>query len=227
MCGIAGFVSVDGLDDSATSRAIRMRDIITHRGPDEAGLHVDAIAALAHRRLSIVDLSTGQQPTVRTKTAASGSSSTARSTTTPRSARELEAARPPVPHEVRYRNHRPRLRAVGRRVRAPLPRHVRVRDLGRAEAAAAARARSPRHQAALLGAQRRHAALRIGDQGDSRQRSDRSRRPNQAVLPEVLSTRYTSGDDTMFRGIHKLLPGHLPRLRRRRRSTSSSIGTFP
>ena len=34
-------------------------------------------------------------------------------------------------------------------------------------------------------------------------------RANQAVLPEVLSTRYTSGEDTMFRGIHKLLPGHL------------------
>src|SRR3954453_8707454 len=32
---------------------------------------------------------------------------------------------------------------------------------------------------------------------------------NAAVLPEVLSTRYTSGEDTLFRGIHKLLPGHL------------------
>jgi len=33
--------------------------------------------------------------------------------------------------------------------------------------------------------------------------------PNYAVLPEVLSTRYTSGSDTLFKGIHKLLPGHL------------------
>ena len=39
-----------------------MRDVITHRGPDEAGLYCDQHAALAHRRLSIVDLSTGQQP---------------------------------------------------------------------------------------------------------------------------------------------------------------------
>src|SRR5262245_66402171 len=31
---------------------------------------------------------------------------------------------------------------------------------------------------------------------------------NQAVLPEVLSTRYTSSSNTLFRGIHKLLPGH-------------------
>jgi asparagine synthase (glutamine-hydrolysing) len=62
MCGIAGIVAVDQLDRDAPARATWMRDIITHRGPDEAGLHCDAQAALAHRRLSIVDLSTGQQP---------------------------------------------------------------------------------------------------------------------------------------------------------------------
>src|SRR3977135_2435751 len=62
MCGIAGIVAVDRLDEHAPARAMRMRDIITRRGPDEAGLHYDAKAALAHRRLSIVDLSPGQQP---------------------------------------------------------------------------------------------------------------------------------------------------------------------
>src|SRR5436309_11882066 len=62
MCGIAGIVATDRLDEHAPARALRMRDVITHRGPDEAGLHLDARAALAHRRLSIVDLKTGQQP---------------------------------------------------------------------------------------------------------------------------------------------------------------------
>ena len=62
MCGIAGIISTDGLGPDAAARAVRMRDVLHHRGPDEAGLHVDAFAALAHRRLSIVDLSTGQQP---------------------------------------------------------------------------------------------------------------------------------------------------------------------
>src|SRR5205085_11116537 len=52
----------DGLRSDATARALAMRDTLTHRGPDEAGIHADAHAALAHRRLSIVDLSTGQQP---------------------------------------------------------------------------------------------------------------------------------------------------------------------
>ena len=62
MCGIAGFVSCVQLAPDARERAIAMRDVITHRGPDEAGLHLDMRAALAHRRLSIVDLSGGRQP---------------------------------------------------------------------------------------------------------------------------------------------------------------------
>src|SRR5437762_13407967 len=63
MCGIAGFVSHEGIGSDSEARAIRMREVLIHRGPNEAGLHLDAHAALAHRRLSIVDLSTGQQPT--------------------------------------------------------------------------------------------------------------------------------------------------------------------
>jgi len=62
MCGIAGFFSPDGLDANAARRATTMRDVLTHRGPDGAGLWLDGHAALAHRRLSIVDLQSGQQP---------------------------------------------------------------------------------------------------------------------------------------------------------------------
>ena len=62
MCGIAGFVSPDGIDHDAGVRAVRMRDILTHRGPDESGLHLDTHAVLAHRRLSIVGLFDGRQP---------------------------------------------------------------------------------------------------------------------------------------------------------------------
>jgi asparagine synthase (glutamine-hydrolysing) len=39
-----------------------MRDVLAHRGPDGAGLHADEHAALGHRRLSIVDLAAGAQP---------------------------------------------------------------------------------------------------------------------------------------------------------------------
>ena len=39
-----------------------MTQTLVHRGPDEDGIYVDEQAALGHRRLSIIDLSSGQQP---------------------------------------------------------------------------------------------------------------------------------------------------------------------
>ncbi|MGR8921633.1 MAG: XrtA/PEP-CTERM system amidotransferase [Gammaproteobacteria bacterium] len=62
MCGIAGIVDLSG--PGAIDRALlrRMTDSLTHRGPDESGLHVDGGVGLGHRRLSIIDLASGQQP---------------------------------------------------------------------------------------------------------------------------------------------------------------------
>jgi len=40
----------------------RMRDVLTHRGPDDAGLFLDARVGLGHRRLAIVDVAAGHQP---------------------------------------------------------------------------------------------------------------------------------------------------------------------
>src|SRR5215510_5508367 len=62
MCGIAGIVARDRLAPDDGARAVAMRDVISYRGPDGAGLHSDDRAALAHRRLSIVDLAGGHQP---------------------------------------------------------------------------------------------------------------------------------------------------------------------
>ncbi|MET0660096.1 MAG: asparagine synthase (glutamine-hydrolyzing), partial [Steroidobacteraceae bacterium] len=63
MCGITGFVDFAGHDPrQAQERVRRMADAILHRGPDEAGYYVDQHAALGHRRLAIIDLSSGQQP---------------------------------------------------------------------------------------------------------------------------------------------------------------------
>ena len=44
----------------------RMRDVITHRGPDEEGIYVDGSVGLGHRRLSIVDVAAGHQPMTNT-----------------------------------------------------------------------------------------------------------------------------------------------------------------
>ena len=59
MCGFTGFVSRSAPDVDAL-RA--MGDSIRHRGPDEEGHYVDEHCAIAHRRLSIIDLANGHQP---------------------------------------------------------------------------------------------------------------------------------------------------------------------
>jgi len=65
MCGLAGFFRPGGLTQEAQAQARRMADQLVLRGPDDAGVWADEPAgiALAHRRLSIVDLSpAGHQP---------------------------------------------------------------------------------------------------------------------------------------------------------------------
>ncbi len=63
MCGIAGEIRFDRAPDGAALR--RMAGALVHRGPDAEGFFVEGAAALAHRRLSILDLSGGGQPMVR------------------------------------------------------------------------------------------------------------------------------------------------------------------
>ena len=63
MCGICGIVLSPRSSRSISRDVIEaMRDIIVHRGPDGAGIFTDQRAGLEHRRLSIVDVSHGQQP---------------------------------------------------------------------------------------------------------------------------------------------------------------------
>jgi asparagine synthase (glutamine-hydrolysing) len=61
MCGIAGMLRQDGgrVDPNLLGR---MTDVMAHRGPDGHGLHVDGPVGLGHRRLAIIDLTTGAQP---------------------------------------------------------------------------------------------------------------------------------------------------------------------
>ena len=63
MCGINGiaFSSHDGRQVNADV-LVRMRDVQHHRGPDDGGLFVDGNIGLGHRRLSIVDVTHGIQP---------------------------------------------------------------------------------------------------------------------------------------------------------------------
>ena len=62
MCGIVGIFNLRG--DSPIDRGLleRMNETQHHRGPVEGGLHVEPGLGFGHRRLSIIDLSSGQQP---------------------------------------------------------------------------------------------------------------------------------------------------------------------
>jgi asparagine synthase (glutamine-hydrolysing) len=64
MCGITGWIKLDKSDASVNGEAILhpMCERIVHRGPDSEGLWVDDHVALGMRRLSIIDLKTGDQP---------------------------------------------------------------------------------------------------------------------------------------------------------------------
>ena len=59
MCGFTGFLTRSTPDVNALHA---MGDTIRHRGPDEEGYYTDGQCAIAHRRLSIIDLANGQQP---------------------------------------------------------------------------------------------------------------------------------------------------------------------
>jgi asparagine synthase (glutamine-hydrolysing) len=62
VCGIAGSLDLRDVRDDEEIVA-RMTDVLSHRGPDDAGLLVDPPVTLGHRRLSILDLSAaGHQP---------------------------------------------------------------------------------------------------------------------------------------------------------------------
>lgn len=62
MCGIAGLVYRDPARPCETEIVTAMRDTMSYRGPDDAGLYLDGPVGLGHRRLSIIDLGSGHQP---------------------------------------------------------------------------------------------------------------------------------------------------------------------
>jgi len=62
MCGIAGFLHFDKSRDADIHLLKKMADSLQHRGPDGEGFYVNRNVGLGHRRLSIIDLDTGDQP---------------------------------------------------------------------------------------------------------------------------------------------------------------------
>jgi asparagine synthase (glutamine-hydrolysing) len=206
MCGIAGLVASDqlGIDDRA--RLAAMRDIISHRGPDDAGEFVDGQAALGHRRLSIVDLAAGHQPL------------------------SNEDDTIWIVFNGEIYNHaavRPGLEAAGHRYRTRSDTETIVHAYEQWGDACVEHLRgmfafaiwdAPRRRLLLardrLGvkplywAQAGHRLLFASEIKSILESGLICAEADEARLPELLSTRYLSGAETLFKGIHRLLPGH-------------------
>ncbi len=207
MCGIAGIVAADRLHADERVRLIAMRDVLTHRGPDESGVFHDGFAGLAHRRLSIVDLATGQQPL----------------------ANEDETVW--VVYNGEIYNHadvRPELEAAGHRYRTRSDTETIVHAYEEWGDRCVERFRgmfafaiwdAPRRRLLLardrLGIKPLYWTLvdnrlLFGSEIKAILESGLVRREaNERAIPELLSTRYLSGAETLFRGIFRLLPGHV------------------
>ena len=164
MCGIAGFINLKertaGIADLR-----RMMESIAHRGPDKDGVYEDGTAFLGHQRLSIIDVASGHQP-MANETATVHLIYNGEIFNHARSRPELERA------GHRYNTHcdtETILHAYEeyrRGLRDTLPRHVRIRDLGRRSTDTFLRSRPAGNQAAST-------TTRTGECSFSRPRSRR------------------------------------------------------
>ena len=207
MCGIAGIVMNDPLARVETERLARMRDVLAHRGPDGEGLVADGPAGLAHRRLAIIDPQGGRQP-LSDETGAVWLACNGEIYNHAGLRRELEEKghrfRTASDNEVivhLYEEHEDRcverLRGMfafalwdRRRSRLLLARdRLGIKPLYYAEG-----------QDALLFGSEIKSILASGSITAAF---------DESVLPEYLATRFVSGEETFYRGIRKLLPGHL------------------
>ncbi len=62
MCGFAGYIAKEGDGEQFKNDLTEMMNSIIHRGPDDAGTHIDDMAGLGFRRLSIIGITNGKQP---------------------------------------------------------------------------------------------------------------------------------------------------------------------
>jgi asparagine synthase (glutamine-hydrolysing) len=205
MCGIAGIVNLNPHARVDEARLKRMRDVLRHRGPDGAGLWIDGPVGLGHRRLSIVDLAGGHQPM----------------------ANEDESVW--ITYNGEIYNHaalRPGLEAAGHvyRTRSDTETILHLyeedgeRCVEKLQGMFAFAIWDKNHGRLLLARDRLGIKpLYYAITDDEIVFASEIKailasgavRPefNEAVLPEFLANRFVAGDETFFRGIHKLMPG--------------------
>ncbi len=208
MCGFAGIVHFDPRQAVEVDRLRRMRDVLSHRGPDGRGLFIDGSVGLAHRRLAIVDVSTaGEQPMTN------------------------EDGSVWIAYNGEVYNHaslRASLEAKGHRYRSRCDTETIIhlyedggeRVVDHLHGMFAFAIWDKKQRKLLLARDRlgikplyyaiTDAGLVFGSEIKSLLAAGWLRPSfNEAALPEFLSTRFVSGDETFFRDVRKLLPGHV------------------
>ena len=215
MCGIAGFADITPAPartlDGDRQRVKAMCDVMRHRGPDDEGFYVEPGVGLGMRRLSIIDLSTGHQPI------------------------HNEAGTVWVVFNgeiYNYRELRDTLEAAGHRFYTSSDTETIVHGyeewgdqvLSRLRGMFAIAVWDTRSRTLLLGRDR--AGIKPLYYGEAGGRlffgseakcvlvnAEIDRRLNAAALDHYLAYQYTPRDESIFRGIQKLRPGHLLRVR--------------
>jgi asparagine synthase (glutamine-hydrolysing) len=208
MCGING-IAFSRQTGRRVERGVieRMRDVITHRGPDDEGIFVEGAIGLGHRRLSIVDVAAGHQP----MTNEDGS---------------LQII---FNGEIyNHADYRPDLEARGHTYRTHCDTET-ILHLYEEEGARSVERLRGMFAYAIWDARRRELFIardRLGvkplyyvhtSDGSLYFASEikallaaRALKPeiNFAALPDYLANHATSGEETLFRGVKRLLPGH-------------------
>jgi asparagine synthase (glutamine-hydrolysing) len=208
MCGICGVAIPNQLSRRVNeSRLVAMRDSLTHRGPDDAGVLIDGSVGLGHRRLSIVDLGGGRQPM----------------------ANEDDSVRIVFNGEIyNHRELRPMLEDRGHLYRSSSDTETIIHLYEEFGPRGVERLRGMFAYAIWDGRRRRLVIARdrlgikplyyaVKDDGTLYFASEikalieaGATRPelNYDALADYAANRYTSGEETLFHGVRRLLPGH-------------------
>ncbi|MFN0111089.1 MAG: asparagine synthase (glutamine-hydrolyzing) [Blastocatellia bacterium] len=212
MCGICGIAVPQKLNRRVDESLLaRMRDTLVHRGPDDAGSFVESGSwggiGLGHRRLSIVDLGGGHQPMTN----------------------EDGQIQIVFNGEIyNHLDHRPMLEARGHRYQTSSDTETIIHLYEEFGAAAVEHLRGMFAFALWDGNQRRLLIARdrlgikpvyytLSKDGELHFASEikallesRAVKPelNHDALADFAANRYTSGDETLFRGVRRLAPGH-------------------
>lgn len=205
MCGIVGIVKLNPQETVDEARLGRMRDVLRHRGPDDEGLWIEGPVGLAMRRLAIVDVLGGRQPMAN------------------------EDGTVWIVYNGEVYNHRDLRHGLERRGHSYRTRSdtETILHLYEEEGERCVERLRGMFAFALWDRRRKQLLLardRLGIKPLYYAWTDRelvfaseikailaagSVRPalNPSIVPEFLATGYVAGEETLFRGVRKLLPG--------------------